>query len=520
MKLLKATEMQLLDKISIEKIGIPGIVLMENAGKAVADFISGNWGSSHKVYLFCGPGNNGGDGLVVARHLFNRGYQVQVFLGIKKDKLKGDAAINFKIAINMGIDVKELLSSSQISTLRELTREKGVILVDALLGTGAKGSPRGILKEMIELINGWEAVKIAVDLPTGVDADTGEVPGEAVKADFTLTFAYPKRGIYLYPGMDYAGEIKVVDIGIPANILEKEKICISANLLSSTAFNPGLFYRKPSSHKGEFGHLLVLAGAPGLTGAAALTCLSALRVGTGLVTLGIPQSLNHILEVKLTEAMTLPLPETEEHTLSPQALEKIIQFSKKCDAIVLGPGLSLNFQTGDLVKNLLRTLTIPLVLDADGINALRGEIEFISNYSGSLIVTPHPGEMARLTGTSVAEIQQDRIKAALELARRTGKIIVLKGAGTIIAEPEGECWVNTTGNPGMASGGTGDVLAGIIGGFLAQGMDTLTAVKLGVYLHGLAGDKAAEKKGEISLLAQDMIKNLAFAIRSLTNGCC
>ena len=519
MKLLTSEEMRLLDRISIEKVGIPGTVLMENAGRAVADFITERWPSHWKVYLFCGPGNNGGDGLVIARHLYNRGYQVKVFLVGAKEKLKGDAQVNLNIAFNMGINIRQIVSAAHLTSEREkLDNEECMLLVDALLGTGAKGAPRGILKEMVSFINRCKGIKIAVDLPTGVDADTGQVAGEAVKADYTITFAYPKRGIYLYPGINYVGKVKIVDIGIPSDILEKENLNIPANLLLREDFSPRLFYRPPASHKGNFGHLFVLAGSPGMTGAATLACMAALRAGTGLITLGTPASLNPILEVKLTEVMTLPLPETKQGTLSCEALEEIIGFSDRCQALVLGPGLSRNPETQKLVREILKNLKLPLVLDADGINALAGEVEIISNYEGPLVLTPHPGELSRLKGVSVPDIQKDRIKAAVDLASTTGKIVVLKGAATVIAEPEGSCWVNTTGNPGMASGGTGDVLTGIIGGFLAQGIDILTSAKLGVYLHGLAADLAVKEQGGLTLLAAgDIIKNLISAIRSLSN---
>ena len=518
MKLLTANQMRLLDSISITKIGIPGPVLMDNAGRAVADFISENWSSPREVYLFCGPGNNGGDGFVVARYLYNKGYPVKVFLAGAREKIKGDAATNLKIALNMGISIDKVFSDMSLSCAGGSQERKKVIVVDALLGTGAKGAPRGVLEEAVDLINECKAVKIALDCPTGVDADTGVVAGKAVKADYTITLAYPKRGIYLYPGIDYAGKVRIVDIGIPSNILEEEGIRIPVNLLGPEDFPPELFYRPPSSHKGGFGHLLVAAGSCGLTGAACLTCMGALKVGAGLVTLGIPVSLNSIVEIKLTEVMSLPLPETKQGTLSTRALEGIMRFSSKCQALVLGPGLSGNPETHELVRHILSRMQLPLVLDADGINAVAGKVEIISNYRGSMVLTPHPGELARLVGISVQQVQKDRIKAALDLARSTGRIVVLKGAGTVIADAAGNCWVNTTGNPGMASGGSGDVLTGIIGGFLTQGMDILTSAQLGVYLHGLAADMVVNKRGGVTLLtAQDIIENLIFAIRSLRN---
>lgn len=517
MRLLTSSEMQFVDRFSIEEVGIPGIVLMENAGRSVADLVSAKCTSSSEVYVFCGPGNNGGDGLVVARHLFNRGYPVTIFLAVPGEKLKGDARTNFAVASIIGIPIRKINSSSDFPSEKELKRKELLVLVDALLGIGAKGAPRGVIREMVSVINRLKGIKVAVDIPTGVNADTGEVAGEAVKATYTVTFAYPKRGIYLYPGMDYAGEVIVADIGIPPGILKKAKMDVKANTLSLKNFPPGIFFRKPSSHKGEFGHLFLLAGSTGLTGAAYLASQSALKVGTGLVTLGVPRSLNPIFEIKLTEVMSLPLPETGQGSLSSEALEEIKQFAKGCEALVLGPGLSRNASTQELVREILVNFNISVVLDADGLNALAGHIDLIEKYAAPMVLTPHPGEMSRLTGVSITEIQRDRIKAATDFAEKIGKVVVLKGAGTVIADPGGECWVNTSGNPGMASGGTGDVLTGIIGGFMAGKMNPLEAAKLGVFLHGLAADLSAEKKEEVSLIAQDIVDNLDSAIKMIKN---
>ncbi len=539
MKLVTAEEMRSLDEEAIKKIGIPSIVLMENAGLKTAQIIEKEYSplKGKSVYIFCGPGNNGGDGMVVARHLFNQGIKVKIFLLGKKEKLKKDAARNLAITEKMGISIKEITSSEDIESLKkELTpspfplpygeriKVRGKrkflyyelkeveVVVDALLGTGSKGAPRGLMKEAITLINKYSKNILALDIPTGVDADTGEVAGEAVKADHTITFAYPKRGLYLYPGMDYAGKIKVVDIGIPSTLEEKR---IKSNLLTSSDVSKDLFYRKLSSHKGSFGHLLVIAGSEGMTGAASLSALAALRVGAGLVTLGIPESLNPILEIKLTEVMTLPLPESKEKTLSYRAFEKIEKFSQRCKAIALGPGISLHKESKELVTMIIKRLNIPLVLDADGINALVGEVSLLSKYKAPLIITPHPGEMSRLLKIRVEEVQKDRIKSAITLAKKTGTITVLKGARTIIADKEGNNWINSTGNPGMASAGSGDVLTGIIGGLLVQGIPPLEAAKFGVYFHGYAADLVIQEKEEMSLIASDILENLPGAIRRI-----
>jgi len=513
MKLVTSEEMRRIDKKAIEEIGIPSIVLMENAGLKVADAIEKKYGPLKEkyVYIFAGSGNNGGDGMVVARHLFNQKVEAKIFLLAEKKNIKGDAATNLAITEKMGIPMREITSPAFMESL-EKELAKADIVVDALLGTGAKGAPRGLMEEVISSINRHSKNTVAIDIPTGVDADKGTVQGKAIKAEYTVCLAYPKRGLYLYPGMDHAGEIEIVDIGIPTG-LEEDKI--NSELLTLAGISKKLFFRKPSSHKGSFGHLLVIAGSPGMTGAASLTALSALRVGAGLVTLGIPEDLNPILETKLTEVMTLPLPQSKDKTLCKEGFEKIKDFSQKCKAMAIGPGISSTKQTKELISTIIDQLDIPLVIDADGINVLAGELPLLKKYKASLIITPHPGEMSRLVGASVEEIQKDRIGFTMALARRIGAIVVLKGARTVIASKEGNSWVNLTGNPGMATGGSGDVLTGIIGGLLTQKLSCLEAAKTGVYLHGYAADLAAQKKGEISLIASDTLETIPEAIRRI-----
>ncbi len=515
MKLVTSEEMRRIDRKAIEEIGIPSIVLMENAGLKIGEAIEKKYGplKEKSIYIFAGSGNNGGDGMVAARHLFNQKVKAKIFLLNEKKNIKGNAAINLSIAEKMGIPIKEITSPAFMEPL-EKELKKADVVVDALMGTGAKGAPRGLMKKVIDLINKYSKSTVAVDIPTGVDADKGTVQGKAIKAEYTVCLAYPKRGLYLYPGMDYAGEIEIVDIGIPAG-LEEDKI--NSELLTLSDISKKLFFRKPSSHKGSFGHLLVIAGSPGMTGAASLTALSALRVGTGLVTLGIPEDLNPILETKLTEVMTLPLPQSKYKTLCREGFEKIRDFSQKCKAIAIGPGISSTKQTKELVSTIIDQLDIPLVIDADGINVLAGELVLLKQYKGSLIITPHPGEMGRLVGASVEEIQEDRIGFTTALARRIGAIVVLKGARTVIANEEGNSWVNLTGNPGMATGGSGDILTGIISGLLAQKLSPLEAAKTGVYLHGYAADLAVQEKGEISLIASDTLETIPEAIRRMEN---
>lgn len=511
MKIVSAQEMQGIDTQAIEKLKIPSIVLMENAGYGVLQVIEKEYfpPRGRSITIFSGPGNNGGDGMVVARHLFNRGARVRVLLLTEKAKIRGDAAINLEIILNMGIPLEQLLSPRHVRNLKQKLASQD-LLIDALLGTGSKGAPRGLIRETVHLINELKIPTLSVDLPTGVDTDTGQVEGEAVQADCTVTFAHPKRGFYLYPGMDYTGRIVVVDIGIPKDLGVEE---IKCHLITSKDFPKQLFYRKPSSHKGSFGHVLVLAGSEGMTGAASLAALASLRMGAGLVTLGIPRSLNQILEIKLTEVMTLPLDETPEKTLSLEAFGKIRELAQKSRAVAVGPGISTNNSTKELVKRLVAELEVPMILDADGISAFAADISLLRERRAPLIITPHPGEMGQLLEVPTDRIQIDRLGAATTLAKETGKVVVLKGARTIISDAKGEVWINPTGNPGMASAGTGDVLTGIIGGLLAQEIPPFSSARTGVYLHGLAGDIAAANGEELTLVALDIIKCLPEAIR-------
>jgi NAD(P)H-hydrate epimerase len=374
-------------------------------------------------------------------------------------------------------------------------------MVDALLGTGLNSPVAGLMAALIEKVNHLRPPVLAVDIPSGLSADTGEVMGVAVKAEVTATYGWPKIGQIVSPGRDYVGRLWQVDIGIPPSLAQKLKVELAKAAEMRRLLPPRPF----TSHKGAYGHLAVLAGSEGKTGAAAMTADGGLRAGAGLVTLGIPASLNDILEVKLTEAMTLPLAEAPGvRALGVQALPAIREFLADKTAAALGPGLGTHAETLEVVRQLARDLTLPLVIDADGVNALAPDPVWLQGAPGPRILTPHPGEMARLTGLSVKEIQADRLQAAQEAAARYGVIIVLKGAQTVVADPEGRASINSTGNPALASGGTGDVLTGLIGGFLAQRLTPWDAARLGVYLHGLAADYLAGDL-ERGLIAGDLL---------------
>ena len=511
MKVVTSEEMRNIDAKTMQ-IGIPGVVLMENAGLGVVNAIERKFAGAENISVFVGRGNNGGDGLVVARHLTNRGYNVRTYVMAEPDKFTGDALTNLQIAQNMRLPLEYILAEEQLEVHKGRIAASDLI-VDAIFGTGLTGAVRGFAAKVIELLNSTGLPIIAVDLPSGLDANAGKVEGQCIRAALTVTMGLPKRGLFLYPGASYVGELQVADIGVPQSVVESQGI--SVELLQAAEMAKFLPVRPRDAHKGLFGKVFVLAGSVGFTGAAAMTGESALRVGAGLVTLGVPRSLNDIMEVKLTEVMTLPLPETEFQTLASNAHDGILRFVSGADVLALGPGLSRNPETSSLVRSICGEVRIPKVIDADGLNALAEDRVILKQLGSQTVLTPHPGEMARLMNCSIPDIQSDRIGVAQNFAKENGVVLVLKGVPTVIADPHGNVYLNTTGNPGLASGGTGDVLTGAIAGFIAQGLSVMEAAMLGVYIHGLAGDMAAKDLGEAGMLAGDVIHHLPGAIRRL-----
>ncbi|MDD2903870.1 MAG: NAD(P)H-hydrate dehydratase [Syntrophales bacterium] len=502
MKLVTAAEMRELDRQAIEELGIPSPVLMENAGRTTYQILRQEFpGLTGPVAVVAGRGNNGGDGSVVARYLAQAGVPVAIFLVAARDQVQGDALVNLEIAGRLGIEIVEVQEEKDINLLAHRLARSGLI-VDALLGTGLNSEVKGLYRLVIEEINHLRPPVLAVDIPSGLSADTGQPLGAAVQAQVTVTYGWPKIGQILPPGRDYVGRLWQVDIGIPPELTRD----IPGELATAREIRPLLPPRPWGGHKGTFGHLVVLAGSEGKTGAATMTSEGALRSGAGLVTLGIPASLNDILEAKLTEAMTLPLPEAlGSRALGLKALEPLLNFLLQKTALALGPGLGTHKETQELVRHLARHLPLPLVIDADGINALAGEFETLTDAAGPRILTPHPGEMARFLDLTTREVQENRLLTAREAAARTNAVVVLKGAQTLVADPLGRVSINTTGNPALASGGTGDVLTGLIGGFLAQGLTPWDAARLGVYLHGLAADFFAAQYGPRGLIAGDLV---------------
>jgi len=508
--LTTAEEMRALDEATIKGLGLPGVVLMEHAGFGVLQHMEEFFGSlkRKKILVVCGKGNNGGDGFVIARWAIKREADVKVVLLSKLNELKGDALINAKVFYQL-FPERFFEVTQDLNSLRELLAWCEIV-VDGIFGTGLTSAAKGIFKEAIEAINDASKPTVAIDIPSGLCVDTGKIIGPAVKASLTVTFGLPKLAHFVYPAAELVGEVKVVDIGIPQKFIEQAKIMASLVEEKDVA---ALFPPRPlSSHKGRYGHLLGIAGSPGKTGAGIMTAESALRVGTGLVTMAVPSSLNPIFESTLLEAMTLPLPDENGHLIE-QAFQFIMENLAGKSALAIGPGLGTHPSTFSLVRRLVKEVELPMVIDADGVNALAGHIDILKSKKAPIILTPHPGEMSRLTGKPTSEIQQERLEVAREFASHYDVILVLKGAGTVTALPDKRAVINNTGNPGMASGGSGDVLTGIIGGFLAMGVEPEEAAWGGVYLHGLAGDEAAKEKGEYPLIAGDMIEMLSKIIK-------
>ncbi|RNC67830.1 MAG: NAD(P)H-hydrate dehydratase [Desulfuromonadales bacterium] len=512
MKVVTGETMKQMDRRAIAEFGIPGLVLMENAGRGCADVILRAYGSSvgSRAVVVAGKGNNGGDGYVIARLLMDKGWEVRTIVLALRDDIGGDARVNLD-----RLDPSTVSYSPPPAGLAPFVAEieQATIIVDALFGTGLASEVTGAHAEAIEIMNGCHRPVIAVDIPSGVDAGSGALLGMATNADFTVTFACAKLGHVLYPGAERCGELRIVDIGIPQQVADDAD---GYDFIDGDAARRLIRRRDRQDHKGSFGHCLVIAGSTGKTGAAAMAANSALRAGSGLITLAVPASLNAILEVKTTEVMTLPLPDEGQGFITEQAAPLIAAATKGKSSVALGPGLSWNPATAVLVRHLVSEIDQPLVVDADGLNALSEEPEVIGRKrTASLVLTPHPGEMARLAGTTVDAVESNRIGIAQEFAARCGTFLVLKGARTVVAAPDGRIAINGSGNPGMASGGMGDVLTGVIASLLGQGYPPFDACCLGVFIHGHAADLVAAEKGEIGISAVDVQERLPWAFKVL-----
>jgi ADP-dependent NAD(P)H-hydrate dehydratase / NAD(P)H-hydrate epimerase len=510
MWVVTAAQMQTLDRRTIQEAKVPGTTLMERAGTGVVRHLIQAWGNpkGKKVVILCGKGNNGGDGLVVARILKQKGAKLTVVLMASPTELSSDAKMMYRRLSKVMRPSLFMLTPSEESLRAAL--QDADLLIDALLGTGLTSSVCNPYAYAIEAMNASSAFTVAIDIPSGLDSDTGAILGIAVHANLTVTFGFPKLGLLLGSGIDYSGNIEVVDIGIPHKFVTDMGLQI--HLLAEEIIRPLIPLRHPTSHKGTFGHAGIVGGSPGKTGAPAMAALAALRVGTGLATVATPQSVSPVLESKLLEVMTEPMPESSQHLLSMEACSALFSFATNKSALAFGPGLGLSPETTALLCELLPQVNKPCVLDADALNGLADHCRIFSSMKQPPILTPHPGEMARLLNTSSKEVNEDRIGVSRQFAIQHGVILVLKGARTIIADPQGNVAICPTGNPGMASAGMGDVLTGMITGLLAQGLSAWDAARTGVYLHGLAGDLAAATIGEPGLIAGDVITTIPHAL--------
>ena len=506
MQVVTAGEMSILDNTSIEQYGIPGIVLMENAGRQVTQVIVELLGQEvHRknVVIFAGKGNNGGDGFVIARHLHNMGVAVEILLFTDPTQISGDAAVNLNIWLRMGQSVTQISDIGRDQIQAAITSAD--VLVDALYGTGFKGVVLEPAASVIELVNSSGKQVVSVDIPSGIEADTGRVNGPCFQADHTVTFALPKLGLLIEPGSKHVGKLHIVDISLPPVLLKSKNY--KRHLLEAKTVKGWLPRRSSGAHKGNCGRVLILAGSQGMTGAACLTAQAAIRAGAGLVTLGVPEGLHDIMEVKLTEVMTVPLAQTSKKTLAMAAWEDITALLSKVDVLALGPGLSLHPETVDLVQKILGELKIPAVIDADGLNALAGLTHLISRVKAPVVLTPHPVEMSRLLNITDKEVLSNRYSAVKQLSEKGNCVALLKGSRTLITDGH-DLYINATGNPGMATGGSGDVLTGIIAALMAQGLDPLKAAAAGAFVHGRAGDLAVRHKGVMGLIAGDLLESL------------
>jgi ADP-dependent NAD(P)H-hydrate dehydratase / NAD(P)H-hydrate epimerase len=513
-KIVTAAQMQQLERRTIGEAGIPATTLMERAGSGVAGCIEQWCGpvSGKTITVVCGKGNNGGDGFVAARLLRRRRANVRVLATTPPSELSRDAALMYRQFVKTAGRSSVLLYKSS-DAAQSLFRESD-LLVDALLGTGLSSAVTGRYREIIESMNEVGRPIIAVDLPSGLHADTGTVLGQAVRATHTVTFGLPKVGLYQNQGIDVSGDIHLVDIGIPPSYVDAMEGRVA--LITSEWVQRCLPGRERSGHKGTYGHAGIIAGSVGKTGAAAMAAQAALRVGAGLVTVATPSSVNDILEAKLLEVMTVPMPETKARTFSRAALDRLLAFMGTRDAVAIGPGLSTHPETVELVQAMTARLDRPAVLDADALNALTGRTAILASCKTPPIITPHPGEMARLEAEATSQsVNRDRIGTATRFARERGLFIILKGARTVIARPDGTVAICPTGNPGMATAGTGDVLTGMVVGLLAQGLPSWEAACTATYLHGAAGDLAAAGKGEVGMIAGDLLEQIPSALKRI-----
>jgi NAD(P)H-hydrate epimerase len=516
MKVATAQQMAELDRVAIQHYGIPSLVLMENAGRSCTDrifrILEEKVGAPQEasVAVVCGKGNNGGDGMVIARHLHNRGVYVEVFLLGEVEDLSKDARTQYEILRRMDLEIRVIRDTEGIEDLRSYLEEVH-LCVDAILGTGISSPLSGTVREVVEVINLSMATVFAVDIPSGIDATTGRILGEAIRADYTGTFGLLKLGNVLLPGSIHCGETDIYDIGIPSRAVFDADI--KAETLEEQVVKSMLSVRPPDFHKGDAGRVYIVGGSPGMTGAPCLAGVAALRMGAGLITVATPASLRPIVEAKQMEVMCAGVPDGGGGYFTPEMIPSLLETIAKADVVVVGPGLGMTEAMPRFLKDLLPKIKVPFLLDADALNALSGQVNTLQSAVAPCIITPHPGEMSRLTRESIEAIEASRIDSARHMAEEEGVTVILKGARTIVATPKGDIFINTSGNPYMASGGMGDALTGMIAALASQGLSPTDAACAGVFLHGLSADLLVREHPMTPVTAMDVIGNIKGALQ-------
>ena len=504
MRVVTADEARAIDQAAAAELSIPSVVLMENAALAAADLVRCRFGTLRSVAICCGPGNNGGDGLALARHLHARGHRVTAFLLCGEEKLRGDAGLQLRIARATRVDVREAEKMELTTLLATITEHE--LVVDALLGTGLSRPLEGRFEAIVVALNELPRPILALDLPSGLDASSSEVAGEHIEAAVTLSFLAPKVAHVLPPASAASGELWLASLSVPPSAILDEDAVLHL-------MRPGelsIPQRAAASHKGTFGHALVVAGSKGKSGAAVLAAKAAFRCGSGLVTVAVPEEITAEVEAACIEAMSWPL-----RPSGKGAAEAVARAAEGKHVMALGPGLGDDEETLEWIRAVALDTRLPLVLDADGVNAFAGRPETLRERSAATVLTPHPGEIGRLLETAVPRSSQDRQAAVREAARRSGAVVILKGHRSLITDPEGRIFINSSGNAGMATAGSGDVLTGAVASFMGQGCSAMDGARLATFLHGLAGDLAARSWGEQSLMAGDLLTFLPLAIRAL-----
>lgn len=519
MRVVTAAEMRALDRATIER-GTPSLDLMERAGRGAALAIArrvdagGTAGPGAiggcGVAVVCGAGNNGGDGFVVARHLAARGARVAIYLGAAPEKLSRDARVNFDEIVPLAVPVHDVATTARLRAHAGAIARADVV-VDALFGTGLDRELSAHARELVATMNRSRGLKVAVDLPSGMHADTGEALGAAFAADVTVTFAFPKLALVSHPGFARAGDVEVVDIGIPDALAAE--LGVRLDLVEEARVREALPARPASGHKGTFGHVLCVAGSRDKPGAALLAAGGAMRAGAGLCTVASTAAGRQAIASRVLETMTASYADADEP--APSDLPRLLDLARGKEAVAVGPGIPTGNGMREIVGGLVREVESPLVLDADALNLLAGRTGVLRGAKAPVAVTPHPGEMARLCGRTVAEVQADRVGIARRFAAETGAHVALKGARTVVAAPDGRAWINPTGNPGMATGGAGDVLCGMVAALLAQDVALPEALWVAVFVHGAAGDRAAARRGRMGLLARDLLGDVPSVLRDL-----